>query len=510
VAQGPGWLLPSTGCACSPYVVQFLLKTYQKEYMAVSPTLNTSTDNLEKDTVVARALALGRLIRQPGALLALLSLVLGMLWAITIKPLDAPDEPAHLQAIMQVRKQHILPEVHYDTGKPIGNTIETSGDQAVREYAARVKNPYPLAPYESTQPPLYYVVAGVAALAFPADPPVVLYISRLVAVLFGAGTVYFCWKATREIAPNAPMWALAVAGMVALLPQFCFNSATASNDSAANLAGAAAFYIWFRGLRQKEYDPLLFKAGAIVGLAILAKLTSLALLPGLGTLIVLRAFNGVARPFRLGRYLRRGLSLGLGALAGMLAVCGWWLVRNIYVYGEASGMGGIFWSYIVNFTLLDWNSPRSRDLFLQYSWESIWGRFGWLDISLPPDFYRQAMYITIVFIGLSGLALALTFGRWITLRKAVVSLPSIQSVLTMVPVMVALLVGYIQFNLTIAYSAQGRYLFLGLLPMAMLFTIGVYALMPRRVLKILMFGALFTWLAWMNIAGLLVVGSARQ
>src|SRR5205814_817857 len=137
-------------------------------------------------------------------------------------------------------------------------------------------DPYILSPYEGVQPPLFYLAAGLASQLVPPDPVAVLYASRLVAALFGAGTVYFCWAATRQLAPGAPHWAVAVAGVVLLLPQFCFNSASAANDSAANCASAAAFYFWFRGLRQPDYDRLMLRAGAAVGLAILAKLTALA------------------------------------------------------------------------------------------------------------------------------------------------------------------------------------------------------------------------------------------
>src|SRR4051794_34540781 len=52
-------------------------------------------------------------LRQPGLALAVISFGLGLVWAAAVGPLGAPDEPAHLQAVMQVRKLHILPEVHY-------------------------------------------------------------------------------------------------------------------------------------------------------------------------------------------------------------------------------------------------------------------------------------------------------------------------------------------------------------------------------------------------------------
>src|SRR5207249_2321881 len=160
------------------------------------------------------------------------------LWVVGIRPLNAPDEPAHLQAVMQVRKQHILPEIYFDFSKSTEQEVVlTPGDPAVRDYAAQNGISYTTTPYESRQPPLYYL-------------------------------------------------------------------------------GAAAFYVWFRGLRRPSYDPWLLRAGALLGLALLAKLTALALIPGLAVVLLARMFQTQGWAARL----RRGLRLGLGASAAALAV----------------------------------------------------------------------------------------------------------------------------------------------------------------------------------------------
>ena len=80
-------------------------------------------------------------------------------------------------------------------------------------------------------------------------------------------------------------------GVIALLPEFSFNNARVGNDSLVNCLGAAAFYVWFRGLRQPEYDPWMLRAGVVVALAVLAKLTAVALIPGLALVVLFRAFQ---------------------------------------------------------------------------------------------------------------------------------------------------------------------------------------------------------------------------
>ncbi len=270
---------------------------------------------------------LPRWARQRGSALALSSFFLILLWAGVTKPLNAPDEPAHIQAVMQIRKQHILPEVHYN---PENVQTELTGhprDDDTIAYSSGLgrTDPWMLTPYEATQPPLYYLVAGGATLLVPPTPQSVLYLSRLVAALFGAATVYCCWAAVRELAPRAPLWAAAAAGAVALLPQFCANSASVSNDSTANFAAAAAFWIWFRGLRRPTADRWMIGAGAVLSLCVLAKLTTAALAPALGLVWLFRVFQ--APPTWRAR-LGRGLRLA-GARRGgrqWCAVGGWYAI----------------------------------------------------------------------------------------------------------------------------------------------------------------------------------------
>jgi hypothetical protein len=136
-----------------------------------------------------------RAIQQPGSILAAISFLLVLVWINVIQPLDAPDEPRHLQAIMQVRKQHVLPEIHFQTSRP-GSVIATPpSDTETRAYVANllpklpVQDQHFLVPHESFQPPLYYLISGLIAQGMSADPKAVLYIARLVAALLGAATV---------------------------------------------------------------------------------------------------------------------------------------------------------------------------------------------------------------------------------------------------------------------------------------------------------------------------------
>lgn len=456
-----------------------------------------------------------------GLALAVGSFLLNALWVVAVVPLDAPDEPAHLQAVVEVRNKHILPEIHYDFSDPEGKVVGTPGDRAVQDYtvAQGFYHPYDSIPYESMQPPLYYLVVGLAAHAVPSTPQVALYLGRLISALFGAGAVFFIWAAVREFAPSAPRWAFLAAGTVALLPQFCFNSATAANDSIANFFSALLFFVWIKGLRQPTYDSLLLKAGAVLGLALLSKLTAVALIPGMALVILFRISNENAGSGR-GVHLKRALPLVAGAAASTFAVCGWWLVRNVFVYGEPTGSSAALKFYAITFPHFDLSSQSSVSWFLYGSWTSAWGRFGWMDFQMPDEFYTQALVITSALVSLSILfGIKATRRRFQTgARKSGVPAYMWQAVAIMGVVVVSLMVGYLQFNLSVALQPQGRYFFTALLPMAMLFTGGLYALAslpaPKAIAK--RFPSLWMalsnfpllWLGAANLSALILLRSA--
>src|SRR5580765_6884353 len=464
-------------------------------------------------TIASARYPIRHLIRQPGFILAAINFCLGLVWMSVIRPLDAPDEPAHLEAIMQVRKEHKLPEVHFAPGSRVGEIIGSSSDAETRAYILRrrsklpVNDEYVVLPYKSVQPPLYYVAAGLVAQLVPPNPRSVLYVGRLVAILFGAASVYFCWLAIRELAPRAPIWAIASAGTVALLPEFCFTNAHAANDSAVNLAATAAFYVWIRGLRHPEFDRRLFGAGAMLGLAFLCKLTAAVLIPGLALVILFRMFQ--ARPSALGwsNWLKRAVSIVAGSALGTVLVCGWWFIRNVFTYGEPSGTNAEVRLVTGNFIKADFGDPRTAGNLLRYTLESLWGRFGWNDITLHQEVYHFCNGAALLLICLSVLAGIAMLALWVTRRQSR-DVAAWQASLVFLAVGLTLFVGYIQYNAKIAYQPQARYFFILLLPGALLLTGGVYAFAARRPLRAAVCTFIFIGLAVLNALGLATIGRA--
>jgi 4-amino-4-deoxy-L-arabinose transferase-like glycosyltransferase len=446
-------------------------------------------------------------------MLAVISFGLGLVWMAVIPPLDALDEPAHLQAIMQVRKQHILPEIHYGPGKNAREIVSPRGDPETVAYIAKLRpnlpinDDYLLVPDESWQPPLFYLAAGLVTQTFPPAPQTVLYVGRLLAVLFGAATVYFCWLATRELAPNAPMLAIASSGVVVFLPALCFDSAHVSNDSTAQLTATAAFYLWIRGLRHPNFDRRLFCAGAMVGLALLSKLTAVALIPGLALVVLFRVLQ--LRPGVLGvaNWLKRGAYMIIGAALGITLTCGWWFLRNVFTYGEPTGTAETLRSFAGRFQKADFTLPRTARDLLRYTLENLWGRFGWNDITLSQEVYRVCNSTALLLVGLSILAGIGVLGLWITRRRSLDTV-TWQISLVFLVITLTLFAGFIRFNKTILYMPQARYFFIMVLPGALFLTGGLYVLAAKRVLRVVAFGILFIALGALNAFSLVTVSKA--
>lgn len=451
--------------------------------------------------------------RHGGVFVAALFLVLGTSWAFITKPLDAPDEPAHLQVVMHVRNHLQLPEIHYTFDTPKGEFVNTPIDLAVLNYAKAngFSDEFLLSPYESMQPPLYYMAAGLAARLTPPDPQTTLYIARLISVLFGILAIYFSWAATRQLAPDKPWLAIIVSLTIALLPQFCANSSSVSNDSAANMAGAATLYVWFRGLRQPSYDPWMLRAGAVMGFCILAKLSLLVLLPGLALLILFRAIaqtrhdSSQNSSLLLKRLLPHVVRFGVFAALALLAIAGWWLLRNIIAYGELTGTQESFRHQTLN--LPQWgDNTNFPDVFLPMTWQGLWGRFGWYDIMLPLGVYTQAIAISAICLTLTALTGVQSAREWMA-RKKRRDVQAWQAIIIMATALIGMTISFVQFNINVAFQPQARFFFPLILPLALAFNFGLYQLRQPDIVRRMLFVILVGWFVFINLSGLFIIGA---
>lgn len=386
--------------------------------------------------------------------------ILSLGWSLAVPVFEAPDEPDHLQYVLFVADNLRVPNLWTDA------------------HAAGI---------EALQPPLYYLILGtlvrLTGLPHPfvhptpnpdfsflkVDSPInyflpsdesfpYVYFLRILSISFGMITVACTYIMAALLGADRKI-RLATSAAVAFLPQFTFISTSVSNDSLAAMLSAISI-VWLTQLIMSDHSTLLEAGifGLLCGFALVTKLNTIFLMPfGLLILFLVRHLD------------RRFVSQSfLWALFGFLAVAGWYLLNNQWLYGDLLALQ--MQSHLIP-ELVDQKSlfhPYNVILLPLTLYISFIGTFGWMIIYLPAIAYA-------VYAGFWTLSLFGTARR--VIRQRGIRIPEL---LVLAPGMILILI--ISTNLSFN-RAQGRYLFPALLPISFLFILGLDGLPPlfRRV-----------------------------
>lgn len=341
--------------------------------------------------------ALGR--RGPAiALVALLLAFSGLSLSVAVltPPWEANDEPDHVRNVQKLVDGRMYRITDADAG------------------------------LEPHQPPLYYLVlaAGQGLLAIPPQPvapefaPVapesflfrhdiaadglqqrLLTILRLPGVLMSLIVIVLTWWIGRTLSSD-PWTPVVAAAFVAGVPRFAFLGGVVNNDNLANVLGASALALATVAVKQapsaspSRAQGLAAGLGALAGLLVLSKLTTVFLLPALGVAL-----------WMLGRSGRDRLRLSLTAAAVGLVVCGPWLAFNWSTYGDplASRASHDHLSRVLP-ALFDVGSPveQSFDATPRQVFRSFWYTSGWNQFKWRSAVVHWLLWIALA-VGISGL-----------------------------------------------------------------------------------------------------------
>ncbi|HDD24958.1 MAG TPA: hypothetical protein ENF52_05950 [Chloroflexi bacterium] len=277
--------------------------------------------------------------------LVCLFFLLGVVYSVAVPLFEAPDELWHFSFIRFLADERRLP-VQPTVGK----------DMWLRE---------------AGQPPLYYLtlaplVAGVAHADFPdfvrfnvAHPAITagasgrapnvfihthyeqfpyrgavlaVHLARLATLAWGAATVVGAYLLAREVCPRRPAIVWMTAGVTAFNPAFVYISSAVNNDACAACCCTYALWLAVRMTvrdRSRPVDGLML--GVVTGLALLSKMSALAL-PALAGLALLLYWQQKRR-------FRTLLTLGGWTFIPMALLGGWWYLRNRQLYGDPLAWG---------------------------------------------------------------------------------------------------------------------------------------------------------------------------
>jgi 4-amino-4-deoxy-L-arabinose transferase-like glycosyltransferase len=341
-------------------------------------------------------------LQQPLALVIVAFLVLGTVYSTAIPLFEAPDEQWHFAYVQYIATGGGLPVQSPD-------------------------HPAHLARQEGSQPPLYYLLATAATFwintsDFPDivwenphygyDVPgivndnknlfihtarenfpyqgaaLAIHFARLVSLLLGALAIFFTYRLTLEIYPEAKFVGLSAAALVAFVPQFLLVSSAVSNDSAIVAMSAVSLWLIVGLPRSEPSLGRVAATGAATGLAALAKVSGLGLvLVAIVVLILVERKNW------------RRLAVHLIALVAVfILVAGWWYLRNWVLYGEFTGTDRMLHIFGARQTPLTLSQLLTQ---LGEVWETFWLGFGWGNIrAQPPVYVLLGILILLCALGL--------------------------------------------------------------------------------------------------------------
>lgn len=394
---------------------------------------------------------------------------LGLLYSVVTPVFESPDEPQHFHFVRHLAQTRRL---------PVQGT-----DGPWRQ--------------EASQPPLYYLIGAVAtgrvdagnvleleqvnphaiigipladnnkdryvhtpAEAFPyRGAALAVHSLRALSVILGAVAVLATYLLALEIGASA-LLAAGAAAFVAFLPQFLFISGAVNNDSLTAATSGLALWWLVRTMRRGSTWQGAVVAGLLAGAAALSKLAGLG---AVGLLVGAYAWTAASR--------RRSSILAHGALAVAvaLALCGWWYLRNLRLYGDLTGVSAML-------DIVGTRKPvpslgrllgETEGLLL-----SFWGIFGWFNVPSPRG--MAPAFNAIACAALLGLAARLTLMRRLAEHRLFA--PGLALLAVWLVAVVAAVLRWASLTM----GMQGRLVFPALPAIAVLVVLGLSGLAPRR------------------------------
>ncbi len=450
-------------------------------------------------------------------LILTLFILLGVVYAVTTPVFEASDELWHYPMVR-----------HLADGNPL----------PVQVFDPALAGPWN---QEASQPPLYYYLA--AGLTFwidtsdmetirwlnphvdngiitadgnnnltihdPAWNPLqgtllAVRIVRLFSVLLGAVTVYLTYRIGREAVPDRPEIGLGAAAVNAFMPMFLFISGAVNND---NLAMPLASLALLLLIRMSSVQCSVFSVqcvgrwvlvGVVVGLALLTKEGTFALIPLVGGTAVLsqwQAYRARAGGDDLAwrqwlAVLGRAVFLFAVTLVPAALIAGWWYWRNLQLYGDWLG-----WNAFIAVL-----GQRAHPASLIQLWSerrgfmmSYWGLFGGVNIPMPAWIYAVLNGVLVLAVVGFGIFVIRILGDWRLEMRDRHPISNLRSLISNIFLFVeryfalvvcflfasAVVYGLVKWATT-TWSSQGRLVFTALSALCVLLVTGLVGWLPPR------------------------------
>jgi len=420
------------------------------------------------------------------ALILALSLIRGVIYAAIVPPWQAPDEPKHYEYIRLLYENRRL-VTQKDTSLPLQREIIASmrehrfwefGYSKVPESAAdSFEAMWWPANTLLDRPPLYYILCA-PFYGIVAHQPITIqvYALRIVSVVLNILIIAVAFFTTRELFPDDALLSAGIATFIVFLPMFSQMAGSLNSDSLASLIASAVIWFLIAGLRRG------FSAWRILGLVLLLFLGLVTKRTTVFT-IPLALVAMVMALYRTRRSLNwKSLGFVVGGILGVGGLIGWlWIARGEqmqWVLDHYFADSSFEWYVDTLFRTEYFSREFASGLWLSFQaiFRSFWGGFGWLTVDLSLMWYQGIALANLV--ALVGFVVYTI--RVMNSSRALAKWQKQGLLILLVGLVgnLALLIGKGMFEYW--SRAQGRYLFPAIIPIAVLFTLGMREIIPSR------------------------------
>lgn len=422
------------------------------------------------------------------ALLVLVHLSLGTVYAVALPSWEGQDETGHYPYARYLAEERRFPP------RDAGLSVWSDESHQPPLFYALAAGLIGLEPSGSQrQPDLnYFFFRGTGrggynlAVHPPAEAPpyegehLRIRLVRLLSALATAAIAPLAYVVAGGLLPRRPAARLAAAGLAAFLPMLLYTGGIANNDGLTFALFALAFVTVWRALELGQ-ARLFVAAGAVVGLTLLTKHSGLSLVLAVSS-IWLWSWR---RSAGLWSHVRAGLLLSAPAAL----VSGWWYARNWLVTGQlipdrvednpiTQTIAPLITSVGQTMSLAWWGRLG------EHTFRTFWGSFGWGNLPLRPDVWYVGLGLVtaLALVGLArrdGGSSLLALARIGPRRRCGLPRPALAWAALFTLWVVALPL-YRAVFFTDVFLMPGRYLLPATLPITMALAVG---LLGWRVLR---------------------------
>lgn len=368
-------------------------------------------------------------------LVAHVAVVINYIRAVPV--FDWPDAPAHGSCVRSLAAGRFPGPVTDASWDPVGlealkrthfRGISRADDPALAAFT-----------YENTQPPLYYCAAAVAYRLGGGLTGV-----RTLNVVLSCIGLMLLVALARKLFPRCPVVIAGTAVLGALHPMRAYIAGSIGNDPLSEVIFTAFALALIRDARP-------WVVGLLAGLGLLTKV-HLGLLVPLYALFIL--MDGRKRGAAA-----VGAAATVAGVAVLVAMPMIW--RNIALYGWLDPLGlrsGSWGSAAAELAAsgqarptLTWVGTHGLWAFVKTLFESWWGVFGWMSMSVPGRIY--GCYVALTLLALAGLGRLL----WTCGRRRLLASHAVRAVTWLLLALGAMAGALVVYSIN-DYQPQGRYL----------------------------------------------------